>query len=318
MLPEKTASVYALDESLSVHTRNGHTLLDFCSDDGGEEDGEAWASWTLSAFIGIRAELAAGDLRPLYLAWLAGLGVWELADDDEEEYAREMEPPVPAGLGTLTGAQQTLAEFLRVDPDLLSVAAQASAAATEPRADRKRLASFIAELPAAEKDALLLNAAMGSEPRSGAELLARYREATRDNQDTSLQARRSAAHLLHAAHAQRTRLLERERAAREADERRRVEAAEAARADHLDHLAGNAEQTWGTVEDLIAQKKPTAYDRASALLDDLRAVHARTGDITAFEERAGRLREAHRGKPALMRRFDEIGIPHPRERPARK
>jgi hypothetical protein len=320
VLPAKTASVYALDESLSVRTRKGHTLLDFCpeSDDGGEADWEAMASWTLSVFIGLRAELAAGDLRPLYLAWLAGLGVWELADDDEEEYAREVEPPVPAGLGTLTGAQQALAEFLRVDPDLLSVAAQASAAETEPRVDRKRLASFIAELPAAEKDTLLFNAAMGSEPRPGAQLLARYREAATGYQDTAPEVRRNAAHLLDAAHARRTGRLERERAAREADERRRVEAAEASRDDRLDHLARNAEQTWGTVEDLIARKNSSAYDRASVLLDDLRAAHARTGDTTAFEERAGRLREAHRGKPALMRRFDEIGIPHPRERPARK
>ncbi|MFJ7494134.1 hypothetical protein ACIQZB_23455 [Streptomyces sp. NPDC097727] len=129
--------------------------------------------------------------------------------------------------------------------------------------------------------------------------------------------RRSAAHLLDAAHAQRTGHLERERAAREPDERRRVEAAEAARADRLDHLARNAEQTWDTVEDLIAQKSATAYDRACALLDDLRAAHVRTGDITAFEERARHLREAHGDKPALMSRFDEIGIPHPRERPAR-
>ncbi|MFE7327012.1 hypothetical protein ACFU8W_18810 [Streptomyces sp. NPDC057565] len=159
---------------------------------------------------------------------------------------------------------------------------------------------------------------MGSERRPGAELLAHYREATRGNQDTAPKVRRSAAHLLDAAHAQRTGRLERERAAREADERRRVEAAEAARADRLDHLTRNAEQTWGRGEALITQKKSTTYDRASALLDDLRAAHARTGDITAFEERAGRLREAHRGRPAFMRRFDEIGIPHPRERPARK
>ncbi|MEW2491129.1 hypothetical protein [Streptomyces sp. NPDC048411] len=158
---------------------------------------------------------------------------------------------------------------------------------------------------------------MGSEPRPGAQLLARYREAARGYQDTEPEVRRSAAHLLDAAQARRTGRLERERATREADERRRVEAAEAARADRLDHLARNAEQTWGTVGDLIAQKNSTAYDRAFALLDDLRAVHARTGDITAFEERAGQLCEAHRGKPALMRHFDKIGIPHPRERPAR-
>ncbi|MGH3155115.1 MAG: hypothetical protein ACRDNF_00855 [Streptosporangiaceae bacterium] len=63
--------------------------------------------------MGIHAELAAGDLRPLYLAWLAAWGIWE-RDEDAFDYDEEndLEPPVPAGLGTLTAPQRALADFL--------------------------------------------------------------------------------------------------------------------------------------------------------------------------------------------------------------
>ena len=48
-------------------------VLDFTSeDDAGEFDYDAES--LLSATVGVRAELAAGDLRPLYLAWLATYG----------------------------------------------------------------------------------------------------------------------------------------------------------------------------------------------------------------------------------------------------
>ncbi|MEU9000885.1 hypothetical protein [Streptomyces sp. NPDC048551] len=114
LLSAEAAAPYALEESLSVRTRSGHTLLDFSlsSEDGGEWDFES--EFSLSAFVGLRAELAAGDLRGLYVGWLAGLGTWEQTEDDEEEYVREVEPPVPAGLATLTGPQRALADFLNL------------------------------------------------------------------------------------------------------------------------------------------------------------------------------------------------------------
>ncbi|MGW3727108.1 hypothetical protein [Streptomyces sp. NPDC000851] len=201
VLPVKTAAAYAMEEALTVWTRSGHTLLDFSldSEDGGEWDFET--SLELSSLIGLRAELAAGDLRPLYLAWLAALTVWELAEDDEEEYAREMEPPVPVGLSELTGPQRALADFLKVDPDLLTAAAQASEPGPAPGPDRGELAAFIASLPAKEKNDLLLQAALGTSPQPGPELLARYRSTATPAPPTS---RRSAAELLDTAYHCRT------------------------------------------------------------------------------------------------------------------
>ena len=51
-----------------------------------EDDGTS-----LGLIVPARAELAAGDRRLLYLAWLLSVGAGEVADDD-------VEPPVPAGL----------------------------------------------------------------------------------------------------------------------------------------------------------------------------------------------------------------------------
>jgi hypothetical protein len=68
----------------------------------------------------LREMILSGDLRPLYLAWLAP--VW-----DEEA----IEPPVPAGLGKTDRALEALAEFYEISPDLITAAAEQSPAAAK-------------------------------------------------------------------------------------------------------------------------------------------------------------------------------------------
>ncbi|MGW0546139.1 hypothetical protein [Streptomyces altiplanensis] len=314
LLAKKEVEPYVLEESLTVRTKGGYTLLDFSLN---SEDAEEWDSgsfFSLSEFVGLRAELAVGDLRPLYLAWLAGLRVWELAEDDEEEYIHELEPQVPAGLGELTGAQRALTNFLQVDEDLLAVAVRTSAPMeqTSSAEQNEALEAFIAALPARDKDALLVDVVRGGGHLAGPRLLARFRAAHRPVDPAAARTRRSAAELLDAAHRHRTRRHEREQQAREAVEQARRRAAEKQRAAHLDAIAADPGEIWREIDSLIGQKKPTAYDRAATLLADLRAVTARSSEELAdYERRTTALRETHRSKPALMRRFDEIGIPRP-------
>lgn len=106
LLPARSAEPYCAEDALTCWTRKGHLLLDFSyeAEDGGEWDFET--SFTLASFTTLRTELAAGDLRPLYLAWLSALTRWELEEDvDEDEYTSTLEPPVPTGLAHLTGPQ---------------------------------------------------------------------------------------------------------------------------------------------------------------------------------------------------------------------
>ena len=81
------------------------------------DDGRGW----MARLAPVRDELLRGDIRSLYIGWLAAV-TGEMMDDDE------MEPLAVSGLGSLTSAQQALAEFLEVDPDLLAGAGMGSPA----------------------------------------------------------------------------------------------------------------------------------------------------------------------------------------------
>jgi hypothetical protein len=134
-----------------------------------EPDGE-WLEGEghLSALLQIRNELAEGDLRSLYLGWLMGVQSGELK-------ASEKEPPVPPNLQDLSGPQANLADFLRLDADLLAAAARNSPRAKVEAANRQELASWIASLPVSEKDEILVRLIAGEEVRLGMELKSRFR-----------------------------------------------------------------------------------------------------------------------------------------------
>ena len=112
------AERYFVGDSAQAWVSGEHLILDVYSEDD-EGDWENDGEGLLAGIIPVRAQLACGDLRALYLAWLTCVQAGEL---DEEE----SEPPVPAGLGALGGGLRSLADFLRIDPDLLAVAATAS------------------------------------------------------------------------------------------------------------------------------------------------------------------------------------------------
>src|ERR1700678_2175507 len=132
LLPVGTARRYCSSDAASSREKSGKLILTFrCQDESGEEwlEGEG----QLSSLLQIRNELAQGDLRSLYLGWLMGVQAGELKDSEKE-------PPVPPNLDNLSGPQANLANFLRLDPDLLAVAARNSPRAKFEAANRQELA----------------------------------------------------------------------------------------------------------------------------------------------------------------------------------
>jgi hypothetical protein len=106
----------------------------------------------LGTLIQLRQDILDGDYRVLYLAWLKGMTLEEIGH-------LETEPSVPPGLNTLTPALLAFMEFVRLDPDLVAVAGQASAA---PRPfSETDLQQKIAHLAPEQKDAFLLRLAHG-------------------------------------------------------------------------------------------------------------------------------------------------------------
>lgn len=242
--------------------------------------------------------MAAGDQRLLYLAWL-------LCVQNEELDEEEPEPPVPPGLVTLSGPLQGLADFLRWDEDLLATAAEASAPLTRRTPPTAALATWVKQLPQADKDKVIVRLLDGDGAHLRAELLRRYNG---DEDRAPDGGGRTVGQLLAGAE---QRWVKRQRAAdkRKAAERaRREKAAEAARQQRVDAIAANPGQAWQYVETLIANKKPKDYDTAVALLTDLKALAARDNQRNAFDERTQRLRQEHARKPSLIDRFERAGL----------
>ena len=99
LLDPDVAAHYRVDDQVRAWVAGEDIVLDLISDDEtGELVFDDDAETLLPTIVGVRAELAAGDLRPLYLAWLAAYGAWERDEDAFDRDADDdLEPPVPPG-----------------------------------------------------------------------------------------------------------------------------------------------------------------------------------------------------------------------------
>jgi hypothetical protein len=196
---------------------------------------------------------------------------------------------------------KAFADFLRLDPDLVQVAAQHSAhMAAGP--DETALPGWIAALPETEKTELLVRVAGAAPVAVRSELLHRFRMAHRTG-DAAAEGVRTVGELLEAADRiaeERTRI-EVERKARERERREREAAA--ARQRHLDQLSGRDEELWEQVDALVATKQPKSYDQAVSLLKDLRDLAARDGREPVFAARLQALQQAHAKKSSFVDRL---------------
>ena len=291
---------YCVDECATLHLERDHVILELRSED---EEGAGWvedeeAEGWLPALLPLRAELAQGDFRSLYLAWLAGIQSGML--DDEA-----VESPLPSGLGNLSASLEALAEFLGVDRDLLAVAAERrpDLQASPPSAD---LEGWVRALPASEKDDLLLRLVRGEDLYLRAELLRRFGEASA--RGAAAGGERTVGELLAGAR-ERAETRRRQEAERKAAERARREREQAAaRAKYLDSLVGREEELWRQVESLVETKRPKEYDHAVQLLKDLHDLSARQQRAEAFAARLGPLRERYAKRPSLLERLDRAGL----------
>jgi hypothetical protein len=296
VLDPETARPYCFTDTASLIETDGHLILSLNVDQEEADDDWDEPGGQLAVMVQARSELAAGDLRLLYLAWLLALQS-DFVDDEETE------PPVPPGLKNLSAGLRAVVDFFEIDENLIAVAAASSPAIEEPGG----LAEWIASLAAEEKDALLARVADGEGAQVQALLLRRFRAAS--GSSASAVPGRTAAELWEAAEDRRA---AREKAAeqrRRKAEARKAAAEAAAYAKHLDQLATRTEEAWREAAELIETKKPREYDQAVSLLRDLQALAEREEGSAEFRQRFGELRVRHDRKPSLQERFDKAGLP---------
>jgi len=244
LLDAQTARRYCDEEHRAWVTETAeHVIVRFRWDD---DEGDDWieGDGLLDPLLAARGELATGDLRLLYLGWLLKVQLGEL-DEDDEDLADEAEPSVPAGLRELSDSLASVAQFLKVDDDLIAVAAKASAPLVPVSDDG--IADWVTALSASEKDKFLTMVAEGEGAQVEALLVRRFRRESRPAGTTPASTGRTAGELLAAAEARRAAREQAEARAKEEARARRAAEQAAAYERHLQNLTGRKEQTWQQV-----------------------------------------------------------------------
>lgn len=292
---------YCYGDNVTAYKKKANLIFQFISetDDPEWEEGEDW----LSSLITLRSDILHGDYRCLYMGWLYGAQTGDFEDD-------ELEPPVPPNLGELSGQLNSFADFMRIDTDLIVVAAQKSASGeTHQAMDQKALSAWISNLPEKEKDHILLRLLKGHDPHLATELLQQYQRtiAIKDTDGTNVK-RRTVGELISKREkhsAERKRRIA-EKAARQKARQERERAV--IRKKYLIELGKRGDQVWRQIDELISTKRQTDYDEAVKLLVDLRDINKGKGDGKAFKEKLDNIRENHSRKPSLMRRLKDAGL----------
>ncbi len=304
-LDVEAASAYAVNEAVEIDDKKEHVVIEFVSQEEGGDwvDGEPW----MASLIGVRAELMRGDFRALYIGWLSSLRTrfGEDADDLGEE-GEELKPPVPPGLAKLSAPLKELAEFLRVDDDLIETAAVRSEGNPPSEPSLEELSRWIKKLPTADKDGYLLRFLReDGDLLLRSELFQRFLEASRTKGVRAVgPGRRTIAQLLSACDARsEEKTPSKPRATRqsETDSRRSMPRSEPATSTNSRPVRPRPGSRSNT---LIATKRPQDYDRAVVLLVNLCELAERSGRRAAAEGRIRKLREQHRNKSSFMKRLD--------------
>ncbi|MGX1267271.1 hypothetical protein [Streptomyces phaeoluteigriseus] len=309
-VPLRLAERYCAGDSAKARQHGKHVLISLVSDD---EDGELddfndlfdWADYGqdpgrdeqwLPTIAGARPDVARGDLRLLYLAWLHCLNNGDLDEHDTE-------PPLPAGLAALSEPLVDLATFLRIDPDLITVAASLSPPLGQ-HPTRSARESRIGAMPQATRDTALLRLLHSEDHYADAELrLGRVRPST-----APVETGRTVAQLKAAASATTAQRLTREEQVRADHAEGQRHLAQAAQSRRIELIAGDPEAAWSRVHEMIAHRKGRNYPAAVQLLEDLAALAGHNGTTEAFTARYRALRRQHPTKKALLRLLDAADL----------
>ncbi|MFY9316160.1 MAG: hypothetical protein WAO95_11460 [Burkholderiales bacterium] len=294
--------IFETESVFSVDSTKPHWLLKWdlseCDnyDRFAEEDGRGW----MGRLIPLRDELLRGDTRSLYLGWLAGVSASEV---DE----KTTEPPPPPGLSRLTAAQRSLAEFLEVDEDLLTAAGLSDQKAV--KRDSKNEAernAWIAELPAAERTAILKLLLTGHTQQAERRLKMRFLAWQREQQPIGEPEprRRTVVELRElAASAAETRVKQETARRKRADAKR-----QAKRESYLRTVASDFDRWWRDADKRAERGIASAYDEVRRALADLSEAYTLCASRSDFDKKLEQFMARHGKRTALVRRFAGVGL----------
>ena len=272
VLPANLLDGYDLDEFVAFSRKPECDILDIHF---GEMEGpDEWVEYDLGSLMPLRDELMDGDLRALYIVWMAALKMTG-AYDEEESYEVDM-PSVPPGFGKLTAAQQALAELLQVPQELLRASGRHSAhTAPSTAAAANDIAELIALLPEARRLEYLSRLAR-NEPGLSRLFITELRGLRPASADTIY------------APGERipfATLLVESDAIRQQMEREQQEREQRARQQRMQAVYDQQDDFWRQATQAAERSSGYGYDGATKLLVELRAVAEHFGEAEQFQRR---------------------------------
>ena len=318
---EKMLALYVVSHAFKFWTTKEHLIIQWerSTEEPDDEwvEGEGW----MARLTPLREELERGDHRALYLGWLSGVQGSLPGDSSDEDLSDEdmddeieggvnqdaIEPPVPAGLGSLTAAQQALVEFLGVNPDLLTAAAWASPDISAPKDSTRAMKQWVTNVSADEARSYLLLLLQGQTRQAEAQIRRAYATSLRSSSSAptaAAPARRSVAALQQLVEKARV-----ERRGREAKKKQReLGKKRQERERYLATLAEDVDRHWKQVAKLAEQQIASAYDRARDLLVDLSDAASLTSTREEFAQRFRQFRATHGRRSALIQRLEKAKL----------
>lgn len=301
-LPKRTVEAMAVDGVLDFERTDTHWVITWRLEESedydrfGVEDGRGW----MARLAPVRDELLRGDVRSLYIGWLAGV-TRDMTEDDD------LEPALPEGLGNLTGAQQALAEFMEVDEDLLEGACIGSPSARSDEPSQKDMDEWLGELPHEETLALLKELLAGRGLQAERTLRNRFLSWSRGRRgDLEVVRRRSVEELReHAEMASSKRIEQKKLKQAQLDAKRREE-----RVAYLVSLAKDFPKAWKTVQRQVERGTGAAYDEACRTLADISDAYVFLGRLNNFSQELKRFVAVNVRRKTLVQRLVKSGIWH--------
>jgi hypothetical protein len=299
ILPVDLIDGYDLDDFVTFTRYPDYDILDIHF--GEMEAPDEWINYELGSLIAMRDELMEGDLRALYIVWLAGQIMMEGYDEEEEDEEEENEeedweisvPPVPPGSGTLTAAQQALAELLRVPQELLAATARHSKAAASSTGDD--VAAWVKLLSPERQHEYLVRLAH-NEPGLSRLLVRELRELS---QDKTRVMPSTGEHVTYAT------LRAESKAIKAQLEREKREQEQVARLRHLQDIHDHQDDYWRQVDHAVTRSTGSGYDEAVRLLVELREAAGQFKQTQEFQERFRTWVRPHLRRPAFIKRLQD-------------
>ncbi len=296
--------LFATRHALTIEASNDHWIIDWSLDESenydrfGMDDGSGW----MRRLVRLRDELLRGDLRPLYLGWLAGAATGEVRD-------AALEPEVPLDLSRLSPPQRSLVEFLEIDPDLLSAAAAGSPSAAQPEAGADDAGDSDAWLDGLSRDdmgAVLRLIVQGQGNDAERQVKSRHAAWQKQHLQAAASApkRRSLGELRCQAQAASRVRLEREAKVRRKQETERGRQREA----HLRKLMSAVDKHWDAIDAQAQRGSASGHEQAVRAIGDLAEGYALTSSREEFDRALRRFLMRHNKCGALMRRLADAGL----------